>query len=125
MWEVRHEDALRELKSLVGESPVLMSITEHSQLVVRTDASKEGVGAILVIVEDDSEKIAAFISHRFKSAARNWSTVNQEGFAIFYAVTSWRVYLAGRQFTGTCCICGYRRPIGSLENYTSGVQLHS
>lgn len=97
-WKEKHSLALEELKRLVSEAPALFSIHADSNIIVRTDASKKGVGAVLIALEEREEKIVSFISQKFSSAAQNWSTIDQECYGIVYAVVSWRVYLAGRQF---------------------------
>jgi hypothetical protein len=75
--------------------------------ILRTDASEVGVGAVLLQLivnkNDNGEDIIeyqpiAFVSHKFSSQATNWTTIEQEAFAIFYAVQKLAYYLVGKEF---------------------------
>jgi hypothetical protein len=71
--------------------------------ILRTDASELGVGAVLLqkfIKEDKTEVLQpiAFVAKKFSDAAKNWSTIEQEGYGIFYAVKCLAYYLIGKEF---------------------------
>ena len=42
---------------------------------------------------DDSEFPIAFLSHAFLEAQRKWSTIEQEAYGVYYAITKWNYYL--------------------------------
>ena len=73
--------------------------------ILRTDASEVGIGAVLLQVksnEDNNTSVMqpiAFISKRFTEAAQRWATIEQEAYAIYYAVKQLAYYLTGKQFT--------------------------
>ena len=48
---------------------------------------------------DGEKKIIAFASHKFSETERNWSTLEQECFGIFFAICHWESILMGHQFT--------------------------
>lgn len=71
--------------------------------IVRPDASMRGIGAVLLQKTDDGvELIVAFASQPFNSTQRNWSTIEQEGYAIVFACKSFRHFLIGRHFVVEC-----------------------
>ena len=37
----------------------------------------------------------AFLSHTFSETQRKWSTIEQEDYGVYYAVTKWNYYLQG------------------------------
>ena len=50
--------------------------------LVRTDASMEGVGALLLHIVDGVEQTPLYMSLRLPEIARRWSIIEQEVFAI-------------------------------------------
>lgn len=65
---------------------------------LRTDASTYGVGAVLFqtrTLEDGSlrHEPLYFLSHKFSDPATRWSTIEQEAYAIFYALQQLDYYL--------------------------------
>ena len=58
--------------------------------ILRTDASELGVGAVLLQVKtmEDGNVVLqpiAFVAKKFSETAKAWSTIEQEGYGIFYA----------------------------------------
>jgi hypothetical protein len=71
---------------------------------VSCDASNAGWGAILwQLLKDetgfDHKKVVRFLSGAFNKVQQRWPTIEQEAFAIFKAVTTWRLDLMGKKFT--------------------------
>jgi len=71
---------------------------------LRTDASELGVGAVLLqkkLLEEDKFVLQpiAFVAKKFSDPATRWSTIEQEGYGIFYAVKTLAYYLVGKVFT--------------------------
>ena len=66
---------------------------------VHTDASKLGVGAVL-IQEDDQHYLRPLqcASQAFSPTQQRWDTREQELYAVKWAVEQWRPYLLGRKF---------------------------
>ena len=86
---------------------VCQATADHAQLrwidyslptVLRTDASKESVGAVLLQLSDGVEQTVVFLSETFSEVATRWSTLEQEAYAIFWAVMKLESYLLGQFF---------------------------
>ena len=72
--------------------------------ILRTDASEVGIGAVLLQVKVNENNTSvmqpiAFVAKRFTEAAQRWATIEQEAYAIYYAVKQLAYYLTGKQFT--------------------------
>lgn len=76
------------MKTAVADSPMLHHIDYSLHIVLRTDASQYGVGAALMNI----------ISQKLSGPATRWSTIDQEAYAIFFAVTKLAHYLRGQWF---------------------------
>ena len=71
--------------------------------ILRTDASELGVGAVLLqrkVLPGSKVQLQpiAFIAKKFSDPATRWSTIEQEGFGIYYAVKQLAYYLVGKEF---------------------------
>ena len=70
---------------------------------MRTDASEFGVGGKLLQVlttesGEKQEQTIALCSQKFSSAAKRWSTIEQEAYGIFFSVQKFAYYLRGVRF---------------------------
>ena len=54
--------------------------------------------AYLFQVKDNKEIPIHFLSKSFDDRMSRWSTIQQEGYAIYYAITSWEHLLRDRRF---------------------------
>ena len=64
--------------------------------ILQTDASGEGVGAVLSQGEDD--RPIAYFSRKLLSRERAYSTVEKECLAIVLAIKHFKAYLMGKRF---------------------------
>ena len=97
-WKSEHEVAFTSLRSQIANHATLHHLTYEHPIVLRTDASIEGVGAVLFQIRDGKEEPILFLSQRFSGAATRWSTIEQEAYAIFWAVMKCESYLLGHYF---------------------------
>ena len=70
---------------------------------MRTNASKFGVGGILLQVfttnsGEKQEQTIALCSQKYSSEAKRWSTIEQEANEIFFSVQKFAYYLRGVRF---------------------------
>jgi hypothetical protein len=92
--------ALDDLKDALANRQELCAINYDLPIVLRTDASEIAFGFEPVnIAPDDSDIPILFGSHKLTEVARNWSTIEQEGFAIYLATAdAFRDLLIGHEF---------------------------
>jgi hypothetical protein len=103
-WTSACEDGFTQLKYLVTHAPVLAIPTQDGEYVVRTDASQNAVGAVLMqkqIQPDGTiqERTIAFYSRQLSPSQRNYGAYDRELLAIEEAVLHWRYYLQQSRFT--------------------------
>lgn len=94
-WSEKATQAFEILKGAMSSLPVLVLPDFTKPFMVETDASGTGIGAVL----SQGDRPVAFISKGFSSKGRVKSVYEREILAIVFAVTKWRHYLTGHQFT--------------------------
>ncbi len=99
-WTEQCTKAFESLKKYLISPPVLAYPDFTKKFVLHTDASGNGIGAILSQHnEDGAERPIAYASRRLEKSERNYSTIEQEALAIVWAVKYFRPYLYGRNFS--------------------------
>lgn len=102
-WDERHQQAFNDLKSNLTSAPVLGYADFSLPFIVETDASNDGLGAILSQEQSGTKKVIAFASRRLRPTEKNdknYSSMKLEFLALKWAVTEkFRHYLLGSTFT--------------------------
>ena len=90
-----HHEVFLKLKESIIEAPILCYPDPNKRYIVYTDASDDACGAQLSQEHDGTEFPIAFLSHTFLETQRKWSTIEQEAYRVYYAITKWNYYLQG------------------------------
>ena len=91
-WTEKCEESFQELKRRLTSAPVLIiPNADERNFVVYSDASKKGLGAILM----QGGKVVAYASRQLKDHERNYPTHDLELAAVVFALKIWRHYLYG------------------------------
>ena len=93
-WTDACEEAFQLLKERLTTSPVLVVPTGGVRYVVYTDASRLGLGCVLM----QEGRVVAYGSRQLKTHEQNYPTHDLELAAIVFALKIWRCYLYGEQF---------------------------
>ncbi|GJU42720.1 reverse transcriptase domain-containing protein [Tanacetum coccineum] len=98
-WSEKAEAAFQLLKQKLCSAPILALPEGSENFVVYYDASRKGLGAILM----QREKVIAYASRQLKIHEKNYTTHDLELGAVVFALKMWRHYLYGTKcivFTG-------------------------
>ena len=99
-WNERCGEAFRKLKELLSTPPILKVAEPNKQYVLQTDASEQGLGAVLSqIGENGEEHPVAFASRKFLPREKNYSVIEKECLAIVWSLQVFHVYLYGQKFS--------------------------
>ena len=98
-WSVDCEQSFQELKSRLTMAPVLTLPTLGVEYVVFSDASRQGLGCVLM----QDSRVIAYTSRQLKKHETNYPTHDLELVVVVFALKIWRHYLymeTCRIFTG-------------------------
>ena len=99
-WSPACQVAFDGVKALLTSAPILAIFDRNGPILIYTDASGVGIGAVLKqIQEDGSEKPVAYFSKKLSDAQKKKKAIYIESLAIREAIRYWRYWLIGRRFT--------------------------
>ena len=85
--------SFEQLKKILVEAPVLTQPTSGREYVMYNDASKIGLGCVLM----QDGKVVAYASRQMKPHEQNYPTHDLELAAVVFAMKIWRHYLYGEK----------------------------
>ncbi|KAL5574029.1 hypothetical protein UlMin_023626 [Ulmus minor] len=90
-WTDKCERSFQELKKRLTSAPILVLPTDVTDFTVYCDASRIGLGAVLM----QNGRVIAYASRQLKVHEKNYPTHDLELAAVVFALKIWRHYLYG------------------------------
>ncbi|CAF1667406.1 unnamed protein product, partial [Adineta ricciae] len=90
--------AFHQLKHILATDLILNLPDDNMPFKLQTDASVDGIGAVLLQVTPNGDRPLAYMSKKLTKSQVNWPTIEQECYAIIQAVEKWDKYLRGHEF---------------------------
>ncbi|GJT37889.1 putative reverse transcriptase domain-containing protein [Tanacetum coccineum] len=94
-WGDKQEAAFQLLKQKLCSAPILALPEGSEDFIIYCDASKKGLGAVLM----QREKVISYASRQLKIHEKNYTTHDLELGAVVFALKIWRHYLYGTKCT--------------------------
>jgi hypothetical protein len=91
LWTDKCMESFQRLKDFLTTMSILKVPNMEEDFLVCTDASKEGLGKVLM----QDGRVIAYISRKLRKHEENYVTHDLELLAIVYALRVWRHYLIG------------------------------
>ena len=101
IWTVPMEDAFKILRDTLCEHTQLTIPSPDDTFVLATDASGQGIGAVLSVTRSGVDHPVAYFSRKLTSPERNYVITELECLALVKAVEHFGHYLVGKHFTVT------------------------
>jgi len=90
--------AFSDLKNALSSPPVLAYPDLSKPLIIKTDASKGALGAVLAYVDDEgNERVIEYASKTFSKTQRNWDITHRECFAVTFRSESVETIFGGKR----------------------------
>ena len=94
IWTDAQQKAFQQLKEALCKAPVLALPQGEQDFVVYTDASRVGLGCVLM----QKGRVIAYASRQLKPTEKSYPVHDLELAAVVYALKIWRHYLYGVKF---------------------------
>lgn len=99
-WSSQCDKAFKKVKEEMQSERFLVHYNPEFPLILATDASPYGVGAVLShVYPDGSERPIQYASQTLNETQRRYKQVDREAYAIIFGVRKFHQYLCGRKFT--------------------------
>ncbi|XP_055590022.1 uncharacterized protein K02A2.6-like [Uranotaenia lowii] len=122
VWSAQCNEAFETIKKVLQSDLLLTHYNPSLELIVAGDASKKGIGAVIMHRFPDGQlKAIAHASKTLTSTEQNYSQVEKEALALVFAVTKFRRMLLGRQFT----LQTDHQPLLKVFGLKKGIPLHT
>ena len=92
-WLPHHEKAFKELKEALCRAPVLAFYDPKKEVVLSVDASKKGVGAVLL----QEGRPIAYSSKSLTDSQERWAQIEKELLAIVHGCAKFHFFIYGGQ----------------------------
>ena len=125
VWSPQCTESFEKLKELLVSAPILTFPQGDGVFVLDTDASLEGVGAVLSQIQDGEERVISFASRKLSRTQRNYCTTYRELLAVVMFVKQFHHYMWGRPFvvrtdhSSLLWLKRFKRPEGLLARWLS------
>jgi hypothetical protein len=93
VWTPKCEESFQIIKKKLTTAPILTLPDIHQNFVIFCDASRQGLGCVLM----QNKKVIAYASRLLKPHEKNYPTHDLELAAIVHALKIWRHYLIGNK----------------------------
>lgn len=73
LWTSQHDEAFSKIKYAISHAPMLRHVDLRLPFHVATDASNDGIGAVLYQKHDGTNNIVGFMARGLSKSERNYS----------------------------------------------------
>lgn len=95
MWHHEQEKSFNELKRLCSQQPVLAFYDVNKPVEIQCDASKDGLGAVLI----QAGRPVAYSSRSLSDTEKRYAQIEKEMLSIVHAATKFHCYIFGKETT--------------------------
>jgi len=116
-WTEEHQNCFEKLKEKLINAPILKFPCFDRRFIIRTDASYNGVGGVLLQEDPITKKEFPihYVSRSLHKAERNYGITDLEGAALIYCITKLKSYIMGNPIK-TLVITDHKPLINFFKN---------
>ncbi|XP_055528889.1 uncharacterized protein K02A2.6-like [Wyeomyia smithii] len=122
VWSQQCQESFVKIKKVLQSDLLLTHYNPALDIIVAGDASKTGIGAVIMHQFPDGQiKAIAHASRTLTASEQNYSQVEKEALALVFAVTKFRRMLLGRHFK----LQTDHQPLLKVFGSNKGIPLHT
>ena len=127
-WSAECQQAFSTLQQALIQTPVLTPPDPALPFLLDTDASNDGMGAVLSQPGPEGEQVVAYFSRIFSKSERRYCVTRRELLAVVTAVRHFKYYLCGVPFTirtdhaALQWLMSFREPEGQVARWLEELQ---
>ncbi|GBN02469.1 Retrovirus-related Pol polyprotein from transposon 297 [Araneus ventricosus] len=129
-WTDECEKSLNSLKQALTSAPILTYSRIDKDFILDTDASNEGIGAVLSQNIGSEKRVIAYFSKSLDNPKRNYCITRKELLAIVKSIEHFHHYLYGRKFLlrtdhdSLRWLLNFKEPEGQIARWIQRLQEH-
>ena len=120
-WTVECDQAFQRLREQLTTPPALVFPDFSREFLLDTDASDQGIGAVLSQIQSDGqERVVAYASRLLSKSERHYCVTRKELLAVVVFLHHFRQYLLGRKFilrtdhSSLVWLHNFKEPVGQV-----------
>ncbi|GBN71653.1 Retrovirus-related Pol polyprotein from transposon 297 [Araneus ventricosus] len=127
-WTEVCEKSFNNLKQALTSSPILTYPQTDKDFILDTDASNEGIGAVLSQDIENEERVIAYFSKSLVKPERNYCVTRKELLAIVKSIEHFHHYFYGRKFllrtdhASLRWLLNFKEPEGQIARWIQRLQ---
>ncbi|XP_018395972.1 PREDICTED: uncharacterized protein K02A2.6-like, partial [Cyphomyrmex costatus] len=121
-WTSACERAFNSAKQAFCNDKILVSFNPNLPIVLATDASPYGVGAVLShVYPNGTERVIEYASNTLNDTQRKYTQIDKEAYAIIFGIKKFHNFLYGKHFT----LLTDNKPLTQILNPGKGLPAYS
>jgi len=121
-WTSACERAFNNAKQAFASDEILVSFNPNLPVVLATDASPYGVGAVLShVYPNGTERVIEYASNTLNDTQRKYTQIDKEAYAIIFGIKKFHNFLYGKRFT----LLTDNKPLTQILNPGKGLPAYS
>ena len=97
-WTAEAEQSFQSLKEHLTKAPILGYPNEHENLIIDTDASNFGFGAVLSQIQNGQERVISYYGRALNQSEKHYCATRKELLAVIQVIKHFHPYAYGRRF---------------------------
>ena len=98
VWDQNHDKEFEDMKGVLVSYPVLRFYDPAKEHKISNDASKDGIGSVLLQLEEDGFHPVHYAARSLTKTERSYAPIEREALAIQYGCSKFHHYVFGKRF---------------------------
>ena len=98
IWDTNHDQEFEDMREALTTNPVLVFYDPKKNHKVSGDASKNGIGNVLLQLEDDGWHPVHYAARSLTKQEQTYAPIEREALAILHGVRKFHQYIFGKHF---------------------------